>query len=736
MIDLSKIKPAHTQRGAFVYIRQSTPSQVEHNRESTQRQYALVDRAVELGWQREQVSVVDEDLGLSGSSTDKRSGFARLTTAVALRLAGIVLGIEVSRLARNNADWYHLLDLCAMTDTLIGDADGIYHPAWFNDRLLLGLKGTMSEAELHIIRARLEGGIRNKAARGELRRALPTGFVWGEDEGEVLFHPDESVRQAIRCVFERFAELGSARRVWLWLRSEGLSFPAQYNYGATLRWGAPTYTAVHSILTNPVYAGAYVYGKSRHERMLNEEGKIKQRSRKLPQSQWAVLIHEHHQGYIDRATYEANQERIGKNVRPRPHQPGGAVREGAALLQGIASCGHCGRKLRTQYPGRNARPGYYCAGKNIVNGRGVYCLNIGGVQIDQAVAQALIEAVKPAALEATLQATQQLESDHDAALTQWRLAVERTRYEAERAERRYRAVDPENRLVARGLEAAWEMRLRDLEQAQAELQRKTQSRPRTLSPDEVQRIRDLGADLNRVWAAPTTTDRDKKELLRTLLEEVIIAVQRDEFHAHLTLRWKGGMITELDVHLPRLNPARIRTDEDTVELVRRLAVHYPDGVIAGILNRQGRTTVRGERFSANQVGSLRRYRHIARFEPPAQPPQGKLVTIAGAAEILGVAPSTIHRWLAEGIIAGEQITPGAPWNIRITDELRARFVEQTPAGYMAMLEATLRLGVSRQTVLQRVKRGELEAVHVVRGRRKGIRIKIIDNQPDLFTHSS
>ena len=736
MTDLSKIKPAHTQRGAFVYVRQSTASQVEHNRESTQRQYALVDRAVELGWQREQVTVVDEDLGLSGSGTDKRSGFARLIAAVALRVAGIVLGLEVSRLARNNADWYRLLDLCAMTDTLIGDADGIYHPGWFNDRLLLGLKGTMSEAELHIIRARLDGGIRNKAARGELRRALPTGLVWGDDDGEVLLHPDESVRQLIRCVFARFAEFGSARRVWLWLRSEGLSFPAQYNDGNAIRWGAPTYTAIHSILTNPVYAGAYAYGKTRHERVLDEDGKIKQRSRKLPQSQWAVLIHEHHEGYIDRATYEANQARLGKNVRPRPHQPGGAVREGAALLQGIVSCGHCGRKLRTQYPGRNARPGYYCAGKNIVEGRGVYCLNIGGVQIDQAVAQALLEALKPAAFEATLQATQQLESDHDAALAQWRLAVERTRYEAERAERRYRAVDPENRLVARGLEAAWEERLRDLERAQAELERKSQSRPRTLSPEDYQRIRALGADLNRVWAAPTTTDRDKKELLRTLLEEVIIAVQREEFRAHLTLRWKGGMIGELDVHLPRLNPARMRTDEDTVELVRRLVVYYPDGVIAGILNRQGRKTVRDERFSANQVGSLRRYRDIARFEPPTQPPQGELVTITGAADILKVAPSTIHRWLAEGIIAGEQITPGAPWKIRITDELRARFVEEAPEGYVAMLEATVLLGVSRQTVLQRVKRGELDAVHVIRGRRKGIRIKIVDDQPDLFTHSS
>ena len=736
MSDLSKIKPAHRQRGAFVYIRQSTAAQVEHNRESTARQYALLDRAIELGWPREQVTVVDEDLGLSGSGADKRSGFARLIAAVAMRLVGIVLGLEVSRLARNNADWYHLLDLCAMTDTLIGDADGLYHPAWFNDRLLLGLKGTMSEAELHVIRARLEGGIRNKAARGELRRGLPAGFVWGEEDGQVLLHPDQSVTEAIRCVFERFAELGSVRRVWLWLRSEGLSFPAQYTHGETIRWGAPSYTAIHSILTSPVYAGAYVFGKTRHERILDEEGKIKRRSKKLPQSQWAVLIPDHHPGFIDWATYEANQVRIGTNVRPRPSQAGGAVREGAALLQGIAACGHCGRKLRTQYPGRNARPGYYCAGKNIVNGRGVYCLNIGGVQIDQAVADALLEAVKPAALEATLQAAQLLESDHDAALAQWRLAVERTRYEAQRAERRYRAVDPENRLVARGLEAEWEQRLGELAQAQAELARKSRLHPQTLSADEHHRIDALGVDLQRVWIAPTTTDRDRKELLRTLLEEVIITVHRDEFRAHLTLRWKGGLITDSDVHLPRLNPARVRTDEDTVDLIRRLAVHYPDGVIAGILNRQGRKTVRGERFSANQVGSLRRYREIARFEPPALPPSGELMTIAGAAAALQVAPATIHRWLAEGIIPGEQITSGAPWRIRVSDDLRARFVEQAPAGYVTMPEATVRLGVSRQTVLQRVKRGDLAAVHVVHGRRKGIRIRVVDEKPDLFTQTS
>ena len=384
MTDSSKVKPAHLHRTAFVYVRQSTATQVEHHRESTERQYALVDKACALGWQRDQVSIIDEDLGLSGASATDRSGFARMTAEVALARVGIILGLEVSRLARNNADWYHLLDLCAMTDTLIGDADGLYHPALFNDRLVLGLKGTMSEAELHILRARLDGGIRNKAARGELRRGLPVGLVWGEEDGEVRFHPDEAVTSAIRTVFERFEEFGSVRRVWLWFRSEGLDFPLQSIQLREIQWVAPTYHAIHSVLTSPVYAGAYVYGKTRHERYVDEQGRVRKRVRKLPRSEWGVLIPEHHEGYIDWATYEANQTRISTNIRPQPHQGGGAVREGAALLQGLATCGHCGRRLRTHYRGRNHTPGYHCAGKDIVDGRGVYCLNVGGVQIDEA----------------------------------------------------------------------------------------------------------------------------------------------------------------------------------------------------------------------------------------------------------------------------------------------------------------------------------------------------------------
>jgi predicted DNA-binding transcriptional regulator AlpA len=593
----------------------------------------------------------------------------------------------------------------------------------------------MSEAELHIIRARLDGGIRNKAARGELRRGLPVGLVWGEQEGEVLFHPDEAVTGAIRTVFERFAEFGSARRVWLWFRSEGLSFPLQTTPAGLpgpIRWVAPTYHAVHQVLTNPVYAGAYTYGKTRYERYVDAQGTVRKRMRHLPMEQWAVLIRDHHPGFIHWVTFEANQARLDANTKPQPHQAGGAVREGSALLQGIVTCGHCGRRLHVHYRGRNSAPGYHCCGKDLVNGRGVYCLNVGGTVIEQAVANAFLEAIPPAAIEAMRLSVEQLQAHHDDALSQWRLEVERARYEAQRAERRYRAVEPENRLVARGLESEWENRLRDLATAESELRRREQQHPNTISSAQLEAMERLGSDIRQVWTAPTTTDHDRKELLRTLLEEVILNLKRSEGCAHLTLRWRGGAFTTLDVPVPKFQPMGPRTDEDTISLLHRLAALYPDEVIAGILNRQGRKTATGERFTANQVGGLRRYRGIPRFQPPASPPSGELVSIRQAAQILGMNTSSIHRWLADGFIAGEQITPGAPWQIRITEELRSRIVSQASPEYLPMLEATLKLGVSRQTVLQRVKRGELQAVLVRQGRRKGLRIKVVDEQPPLF----
>jgi hypothetical protein len=358
------------------------------------------------------------------------------------------------------------------------------------------------------------------------------------------------------------------------------------------------------------------------------------------------------------------------------------------------------------------------------------------VQIDEAVAQTFLEALEPARLAATLAAAERLELDTEAALKQWRLGAERAAYEASRAERRYLAVDPDNRLVARGLEREWEQRLADLETAKHELARRLEQRPRILGQEERARLLALGADLATVWDAPTTTPRDRKELLRALIEEVILSVDRDAPAAHLTMRWKGGALTDVDVPLPRSRPATVRTDEETLDLVRRLATLYPDTVIAGILNRQGRTTARGLRFEANRVASLRTHWRIACFQAGSDVPDGEVMTVIAAAAKLNVAPSTLHRWLNDGLIAGEQATPGAPWQIRVTDELRARFTAVAADGFVTMQEATRALGVTRQTVLQRVKRGELEAAHVTKGGKIGLRIKMVDHQPNLFQRNA
>jgi hypothetical protein len=610
----------------------------------------------------------------------------------------------------------------------------------FNDRMLLGMKGTMSEAELHILRARLDGGIRNKAARGELRRGLPVGLVWGEADGEIRRHPDETVTGVLAAIFERFAVCGSVRGVWLWLRDHGLKFPLQptaYLRGGEITWVEPTYHAVHNVLTHPAYAGAYVFGRTRQRRRIDGDGTVRVSRHKRPQGEWEVLITDHHQGFIDWNTYQDNQSRIGVNTRPKAHQPGtGAVREGCALLQGLGTCGVCGRKLAVYYDGpAKTTPGYYCTGTGqLVEGRGTRHLRVGGAGIDAAVAAAFLAALQPAALQACLTAAQHLEDGHDAALEQWRRQLEQARYQAGRAEHRYRAVDPDNRLVARGLENEWNTALQALADAETELSRREAARPKTLTLQEKSAILALGDDLPGVWTAPSTTDKDRKRLLRSLLDEVNINVHRDQdrAHAELLLRWKGGAITDLSVPIKRTPPNRLRTDEDTIDLVRRLAAHYPDATIAHILNRQNRRTAHGLSFTAGRVQSLRHHWKIPFFRPGADPEEGELLTVADAAQQLRLAPSTLHRWLGDGFIAGEQITPGAPWRIRLTDDIRNLFVDNAPDGWLAMLEATLAYRVSRQTIMQRVKRGELQAVHVRTGRRKGLRIQPPPTQEGLF----
>jgi hypothetical protein len=448
------------------------------------------------------------------------------------------------------------------------------------------------------------------------------------------------------------------------------------------------------------------------------------------------LIPNHHPGFIDWATFEMNQRRLASNAPPAPQQVSGVVREGSALLQGLATCGRCGRHLRVYYQGKYSTPGYYCEQGQAVAGRAVWCLRVGGVRIDQAVVQTFLEAISPAGLEAAIAAQDLGEAQDQAGLKQFRLQVERARYETERAERRFRNVEPENRLVARTLETEWENKLQEQRAAEAELARKEQEQRLQLTDLQREQIRALGSDLKRVWDAPTTTDRDRKELLRSLLEEVKIDVLPEESKAHLVVRWKTSAVSELDViwRVPRVAP--IRTDEDTVELLRRLAIHHPDSVIAGVLNRQGRKTARGESFTADRVGNLRRSWKIPRYEPPSTPAEGESLTVEAAALQLGVAASTLLRWLNDGFIGGEQVTPGAPWRIRMTPELKKLIVPDVPLGYVTVFQAMRMLGVSRQTIMQRVKRGELDVVHVILGKQKGLRIRVLDNQPQLFDSPS
>jgi DNA invertase Pin-like site-specific DNA recombinase/transposase-like protein len=714
-------------------VRQSTLIQVERNRESTLRQYDLVSRAGALGWPRPAITVIDADLGVSGSGKAARPGFTGLIEQMALGQVGIVLALEVSRLARSSAEWYRLLDLAGITDTLIADADGVYHPGMFDDRLLLGLKGTMSEAELHVLRGRMLGGLRNKAACGELRVSLPAGLVWGEQPGQILLHPDEAVRGAIAAVFGRFAACGSARQAWLWLRENGLQLPSARD--RQLAWATAAYPAVHKILTHPAYAGAYVYGRSRSERYIDASGTPATRTRVVTRPEdWQVLLTDHHPGYITWDTYLANTARLAANMAPARGAAGtGATREGCALLQGLAICGVCGRRLGVFYRGpAKSAPGYQCNGGVLVGGgQGRSCTRVSGVRIDPAVADHVLDTLTPLALQASLDAAGQIEAGHDTALDQWRRQAEQARYTAARAERRYRAVDPENRLVARGLEAEWETALQAACDAEAELGRRQSARPVQLSPAERAQILALGTDLRALWTAPATTGRDRKELLRTLLDDVVVTVD-DNRTARLVMHWKGGLISETSADLPQPRPP-YRTSEETVSLIGRLAAHYDDTMITKVLNQQQRRTATGMSFTPANVATIRKRHNIpAHHGGPGQDQDGEVMTVHQAAAGLGITPSTLYRWLNDGFVPAEQITPGAPWRIRLTSTTRALIADDAPADWVPVQVATTALGVSRQTVLQRVKRGELRAVHIRTGRRKGLRIELPAPQDSLF----
>jgi excisionase family DNA binding protein len=729
MSDRQKISEAHRRRRAVVYVRQSTPTQVREHAESRARQYRLRERAVELGWPEARVAVVDGDLGRSGASAEGRLGFKELVAEVGLGQVGLVLALEVSRLARSSADWHQLLDLCALTGTLIADSDGIYSPQDFNDRLLLGLKGTMSEAELHLIRSRLDGGLRSKAERGELETSLPIGLD-RDEEGRIVLSPDEQVRHAIARVFELWRRVGSARQVVTELVTEGQRLPRRRVGEPRIRWARASYAAVHDLLTNPAYAGAFVFGRTRQQKQLDAAGRVRRRTVELPMEEWSVCLPDHHPGYVSWDEYLATRERLRANVRPRG-EGGGAAREGQALLQGLARCGRCGRRMQVAYSGNRGRVvRYACVRGHQLHATERACQSLGGLRVDRAVAEAFLEAVTPAGVRASAGAIEELERQHEERLHGQRLALERAEFEADRARRQFDACEPEHRLVARTLEQRLERALADVERERRQLAALEQARPAPLTTEERRGLARLARDLPRLWHAKTTTDRDRKELLRTLLSEVIVTVREPERVAALELVWEGGARSELQVRLNRRGPERHRTDEDTVELIRRLAQHHTDRQIAAILAKQGQRTGTGLPFTEPRVRYVRHAAGIAAAPPPD--PDSEVVTIAEAAARLEVSTSTIRRWLNEGLLPAEQSTPHAPWRIRLTDEVRRRFVPDVPDGYLALDEAARRLGVARQTVLHKVQRGELEAVQVTNGRRKGLRIQVTDAEAGLF----
>jgi DNA invertase Pin-like site-specific DNA recombinase len=733
----SKIGAVHLGRDAYVYVRQSTLTQVQHHTESLSRQYELRERAVALGWDAHQVNVIDSDLGRSGSETTAREGFKELVADVGLGQVGIILGIEVSRLARNNADWYQLLDLCALTNTLIADSDGVYHPGDFNDRLVLGLKGTMSEAELHLIRSRLTAGLHHKAARGELRQGLPVGFDYDPDD-KVVFSPDEAVVEAIATVFRRFSQLGSARQVLLSLREDGLLLPRRPARTGRVNWVPATYPAVHDLLTNPAYGGAFVFGRNRTEKRLDADGRLIVRTVAVPREQWTVLIPEHHPGFISWETYEANTALLRQNWRAPRGFGGGAVREGTALLQGRIRCGKCGRMMMTGYSGANGNcPRYVCARAKQLYGSERGCQSLGGRRLEQRVLDEVFTVLAPAALGATAQALREAEQAHVTNLRSFTLAVERARFEADRARRQYDAVEPENRLVARTLEATLEAKLTAQRQAERDLLAQQVRRPVKLTDNELAWLGRAGADVRAVFDAPTTSFRERKQLLRAILTEVVVTVDPAARTAALRLIWQGGSVTELTMTMTKAGGHFKTTDEDTVALVARLARDYDDTTIALILARQRRRTGTGLSFTKSRVKSLRVSRGIPAYQPAPetvtpQEQDAQVVTVPEAARMLGVGNVTIYRWLTEGFLTGEQLTAGAPWRVRIDQTIRDRIAPAVPDGWVRLADAAKILGVARQTVLHKVQRGELDAVHVNQGRRKGLRININTERTGLF----
>jgi DNA invertase Pin-like site-specific DNA recombinase len=726
-----QISPAQQARLAYIYIRQSSMQQVRHHTESQHRQRQLVGRAMALGWPEVQVVIIDEDLGQSAACTGQRSGFERLIAEVAVGRVGVILSLEASRISRANRSWYHLLDICAVTNTLIGDGEALYDPCAYNDRLLLGLKGTMSEAELYVMKQRLVAAVRSKAERGEFRFSLPPGYYWDE-AGRIQKSPDQQIRTTIELIFARFEQFGTINTAFVSLAEEGIELPVRDGGGDRIRWQQASYEAVRRMLKNPVYAGAYVYGRRQVEAYVDADQQPLKRIREQPDSNWHVLIKDHHEGYISWETFERNQGRIESNRRSE--STGGAPREGTSLLQGLVLCARCGRPMKVNYiRSRHAR--FVCT-QQPRQGTAPVCQAFGATRLEQAFEQLILEALAPFGMEAMLGAETAHQQAGDAQRSLWQQRLERARYEADLARRQYEAVDPANRLVAGELERRWEQALGALDEIEREVEAKQQTLEQPLSADEKARLRQFAEDLPSLWQAPTTRAQDRKRLIRCLVEQVVVRVPQDDAPLQAQIHWFGGEVTPITVPKGRIGVHRYATDPEIVDLVRRLAEEFSDEQIARILHRKGIKTSKGLAFTAHRVTNLRG-RHKIPGRTRAKLQEEHIHTVEQAAERLHISRCTVVHWIELGLLKATQITPGAPWRVELTDEDYRRLTAgDAPAGWLTLKAAAQALGVSQQTVLKKLNVGELEGVRVQAGARTAWRIRVdstcYDGQQDLF----
>jgi len=645
---LHKITSEHVRRDAYLYVRQSSLRQVMENTESTQRQYALRERAVALGWPIERVHVIDDDLGRSGAQAVHRGGFQHLVSEVALGRAGIILGLEVSRLARNNADWHRLLELAALTHTLLLDEDGVYDPAHFNDRLVLGLKGTISEAELHVLKARLQGGIRNKARRGELEVPLPIGFVYAPDRSVVL-DPDREIQTALELLFSTFRQIQSASMVVRRFQHEQWCFPRRVRRGigkGDVLWGPLDVSRVLQILHNPRYAGAFVYGRSR----TSFNAQLKSTQLRLPREQWHTLIRDAHPGYIGWEEYEHNQLRLRSNAAGFVAGARGAVpREGVALLQGRVLCGRCGARMRVRYQSVDGHLApYYQCNEASVRRAGSRCQSVRGQAIDAQISALLLDTVAPAALEVALAVHDEIATRVDQAESMRRSELERARYEAELARRRYLKVDPDNRLVADALEADWNERLRRLDTLQREHEQQRKADAELLDDEARERILALAQDVPRVWQDPRTSALERKRMVALLIEDVTLLVAA-QVTAHV--RWRAGQTTSFCVERPKPIALIRKTRPEVVAAIDELLETCTDAEVAQRLNAMGHRNWKQHPFTDKKVRGVRyAYGLKSRYERLRS--RG-LLSGAELAAQLGVSTTTVHQWGRCGLLARE-----------------------------------------------------------------------------------